>query len=115
MFCRDIFENKQREKFISFCWDLLFGIATTKNPMNISNQTLSHINFNFFFCFCLYCDVILTCKLTGIWWSSFFQLNTIGISPDETAQVTWALPPSCKFFGNENGSITGGPNYYCKR
>lgn len=30
------------------------------------------------------------------------------MSPDETEQDTWARPPSCKFFGKENSSITGG-------
>lgn len=50
-----------------------------------------------------------TCKLAGTRWLSFFQVNIIGKSPLETAHVTWALPPSCTFFGNKNGSITGGP------
>lgn len=40
--------------------------------------------------------------------NKIFYLKTIGISPDDTAQVTCARPPSCKFFGNLNGSITGG-------
>lgn len=33
----------------------------------------------------------------------------MGKFPEETAQVTWARPPFSKFFGNEKGSIVGGP------
>lgn len=33
----------------------------------------------------------------------------MGMSPDETAQVICARPPSCRFFGNLKDSITGGP------
>lgn len=53
-------------------------------------------------------QMLITCKLGEIWWPSFFHVNAIGISPDDTAHVTCARPPSCKFFGNANGSITGG-------
>lgn len=53
-------------------------------------------------CTSIKCNKKKMCK------NKIFYLKTIGISPDDTAQVTCARPPSCKFFGNLNGSITGG-------
>lgn len=58
------------------------------------------ISFNFF---------LLTCKLIGTGPSSLRQLKNTGISPDDTEHVTCARPPSCRFFGKLNASITGGP------